>query len=67
VLMSSGYAETGTLRKGGEALIAGFVQKPYTTTQIIDRLRRIIDSTATPKSAPAGISAAAVNSTAADS
>jgi CheY-like chemotaxis protein len=66
VLMSSGYAETGTLRRGGETLIAGFVQKPYTTTQIIERLRRIID-TGVQKPAAAGVSSAGMDSTSSDS
>ncbi|HWD99077.1 MAG TPA: ATP-binding protein, partial [Bryobacteraceae bacterium] len=67
VLMSSGYAETGTVRRGGEALIAGFVQKPYTTTQIIERLRRIIDGAAHQKPAAAGVSSAGMDSTSSDS
>jgi PAS domain S-box-containing protein len=67
VLMSSGYAETGTLKRGGQSLIAGFVQKPYTTTHIIDRLRRIIDSTASQKPAPAGVSSAGIDSRSSDS
>ena len=67
VLMSSGYAETGTLKRGGQSLIAGFVQKPYTTSHIIERLRRIIDSTATHKPAAAGVSSAGIDSTSSDS
>jgi PAS domain S-box-containing protein len=67
VLMSSGYAETGTLRRGGEALIAGFVQKPYTTTQIIERLRRIINGAANQKPAGAGVSSAGIDSRSSDS
>ena len=67
VLMSSGYAETGTLKRGGQSLIAGFVQKPYTTTYIIERLRRIIDSTASQKPAAAGVSSAGIDSRSSDS
>jgi PAS domain S-box-containing protein len=67
VLMSSGYAETGTPKRGGQSLIAGFVQKPYTTTHIIERLRRIIDSTATQKPAAAGVSSAGMDSRSSDS
>ncbi len=67
VLMSSGYAETGTLRRGGQSLIAGFVQKPYTTSHIIERLRRIIDSTTIQKPAAAGASSAGIDSRSSDS
>ena len=44
-----------------------FVQKPYTTTHIIERLRRIIDSTATQKPAAAGVSSAGIDSRSSDS
>jgi PAS domain S-box-containing protein len=67
VLMSSGYAETGTLKRGGQSLIAGFVQKPYTTSHIIERLRRIIDGTASQKPAAAGVSSAGIDSRSSDS
>ncbi|HVW84322.1 MAG TPA: ATP-binding protein [Bryobacteraceae bacterium] len=42
VLMSSGYAETETLQRVGKPLLAGFVQKPYTMTQLAERLREVI-------------------------
>jgi len=67
VLMSSGYAETGTLKRGGQSLIAGFVQKPYTTNHIIEHLRRIIDATDGQKRAAAGVSSAGMDSTSSDS
>ena len=67
VLMSSGYAETGTLKRGGQSLIAGFVQKPYTTTHIIEHLRRIIDATDSHKPAAAGVSSAGMGSRSSDS
>jgi len=67
VLMSSGYAETGTLKRGGQSLIAGFVQKPYTTNHIIEHLRRIIDATDGQKRAAAGVSSAGMDSTSRDS
>jgi PAS domain S-box-containing protein len=67
VLMSSGYAETGTLKRGGQSLIAGFVQKPYTTTHIIEHLRRIIDATEGQKPAAAGVSSAGMDSRSSDS
>lgn len=54
VLMSSGYAETGTLKRDGKPLIAGFVQKPYTTTQIVERLRGVISEK--PEKKGAGVS-----------
>ena len=43
ILMSSGYAETETLQRVGTPLLAGFVQKPYTTTQLAESLRAVID------------------------
>jgi CheY-like chemotaxis protein len=42
VLMSSGYAETETLERAGARLLAGFIQKPYTTAYLAERLREII-------------------------
>jgi PAS domain S-box-containing protein len=42
VLMSSGYAETETLERVGARLPAGFLQKPYTTSYLAERLREII-------------------------
>jgi CheY-like chemotaxis protein len=43
ILMSSGYAETETLQRVGTPLLAGFVQKPYTMTQLAENLRAVID------------------------
>ena len=40
--MSSGYAETETLSRAGASVIAGFVQKPYTSSQLAERLRQVI-------------------------
>jgi len=42
VLMSSGYAETETVERVGTRLLAGFLQKPYTTSYLAQRLREII-------------------------
>jgi signal transduction histidine kinase/ActR/RegA family two-component response regulator len=44
VLMSSGYAETGAVRRMESPLLAGFVQKPYTITELAARLREIIEA-----------------------
>jgi signal transduction histidine kinase/FixJ family two-component response regulator len=43
VLMTSGYAQTETLQRVDAATpLAGFAQKPYTTTQLAERLREIL-------------------------
>ncbi len=65
VLMSSGYAETGVFKRDGRPLIAGFVQKPYTTTQIVERLKGVIS--ARPEQKAAGASSAGLDSRSIDS
>jgi FixJ family two-component response regulator len=43
VVMTSGYAQTQTVeRMGAGSPLAGFAQKPYTMTQIAERLSEII-------------------------
>ena len=46
VLLSSGYAETETVRRIGSGSLAGFLQKPYTTTQLAERMREVMALTA---------------------
>ncbi len=42
VIMSSGYAETETLQRLGTPLLAGFVQKPYTTAFLAQKIREVL-------------------------
>lgn len=42
VLLSSGYAETETMQRIGAGALAGFLQKPYTTTQLASCLREVL-------------------------
>jgi signal transduction histidine kinase len=42
VVMSSGYAETETLGRVGGNPLAAFIQKPYTTSQLAEKLREAI-------------------------
>jgi signal transduction histidine kinase/ActR/RegA family two-component response regulator len=42
VVLTSGYAETETLSRGDGSAMADFIQKPYTTTQLAEKLREAI-------------------------
>ncbi len=49
VLMTSGYAQSETLQRVGTTRLAGFVQKPHTTTQLAERLSEIIARRPSPR------------------
>jgi signal transduction histidine kinase/CheY-like chemotaxis protein len=42
VVMTSGYAETETLGRAGPNPLAAFIQKPYTTSRLAEKLREAI-------------------------
>jgi PAS domain S-box-containing protein len=49
IVMSSGYAETETMGRSGGTPLAAFIQKPYTTTQLAEKLREAIARRVGPK------------------
>ena len=48
VVVSSGYSETETMRFFHGQAVSGFIQKPYTSRQLVEIVKTVIGSTRTP-------------------
>ena len=44
VILSSGYSEQVALRRFGETGIAGFIQKPYRPSNLLQEIREILET-----------------------
>jgi CheY-like chemotaxis protein len=44
VILSSGYNEAEAVRRFSGGSLAGFIQKPYTSTRLVEKIRQILRS-----------------------
>jgi two-component system, cell cycle sensor histidine kinase and response regulator CckA len=44
VMVSSGYSETETMALFAGQKVCGFIQKPYTSARLIDRVKQALES-----------------------
>ncbi|MFN7993977.1 MAG: response regulator [Bryobacteraceae bacterium] len=49
VLLSSGFNEADVVRRFAAADLAGFIQKPYSSTRLVDKIRRVLDAGEIPR------------------
>jgi FixJ family two-component response regulator len=44
VILSSGFNEAEAVRRFAGAGLSGFIQKPYTSSRLVEKIKRTLDS-----------------------